>query len=35
LETGFDELFAQTADNYVPIWVNIGREALIIWASRR
>ena len=35
LETGFDELFALTADNCVPIWVNTDREAPITWASCR
>jgi SAM-dependent methyltransferase len=31
LETRFDDLFTQTADGYVPTWINLGREVLITW----
>ena len=35
LEARFDELFAQTASGYAATWVNLGREVLITWESRR
>ena len=31
VERHFDELFAQSADGFVPRWINLGREVLITW----
>ncbi len=35
LETRFDDLFTQTADGYIPGWINPGREVVITWPARR
>jgi SAM-dependent methyltransferase len=34
LETGFDELFIQSADGFRPGWIDPGREVLITWEPR-
>lgn len=35
LETGFDELFTQTAHGYAATWITPGHEVLITWETRR
>jgi hypothetical protein len=34
VESHFDELFTETADGYVPGWIDPGREVLITWEPR-
>ena len=30
-EQHFDDLFAQSADGFIPRWISLGREVLITW----